>query len=149
MPRAVQTAIWFRSAQWMLEQCRARFGDTFTLRIAHEGTWVVLSRLEDVKQVFTGDPSTFHAGEGNRILLPVLGEHSVLLLDEDAHLEQRKLLLPPFHGARMQRYGDLMSRIAATEIERWPLETPYRLRSRRQTITKGGAPGNLIVKRLP
>jgi cytochrome P450 len=135
MPRAVQTAIWFRSAQWMLEQCRARFGDTFTLRIAHEGTWVVLSRLEDVKQVFTGDPSTFHAGEGNRILLPVLGEHSVLLLDEDAHLEQRKLLLPPFHGARMQRYGDLMSRIAATEIERWPLETPYRLRSRMQAIT--------------
>jgi cytochrome P450 len=135
MPRAAQTAIWFRRAQWMLDQCAARFDDTFTLRIAHEGTWIVLSRPEDVKQVFTSDPRTFHAGEGNRILLPVLGEHSVLLLDEDAHLEQRKLLLPPFHGARMQRYGDLMSEVAAAEIERWPLGVPYRVRPRMQAIT--------------
>src|SRR5215210_7661207 len=112
MPRAAQTAIWFRRAQWLLRQCAARFGDTFTLRIAHEGTWIVLSRPEDVKQVFTANPRTFHAGEGNRILLPVLGERSVLLLDEDVHLEQRKLLLPLFHGTRMEGYQDLMARIA-------------------------------------
>ena len=135
MPRAAQTAIWFRRAQWLLSQCAARFGDTFTLRIAHEGTWIVLSRPEDVKQVFTANPRTFHAGEGNRILLPVLGERSVLLLDEDAHLEQRKLLLPPFHGTRMEGYQDLMARIAAAEIERWPLGAPYRLRPRMQAMT--------------
>ena len=135
MPRAAQTAIWFRRAQWLLRQCAARFGDTFTLRIAHEGTWIVLSRPEDVKQVFTANPRTFHAGEGNRILLPVLGERSVLLLDEDVHLEQRKLLLPLFHGTRMEGYQDLMARIAAAEIERWPLGAPYRLRPRMQAVT--------------
>jgi cytochrome P450 len=106
MPRALQTAIWYGNAQWMLRQCVARFGDTFTLRIFNEGTWVVLSDPDHVRQVFTGDPRVFHAGEGNHILLPVLGEHSVLLLDEGAHLEQRKLLLPPFHGKRMQRYEE-------------------------------------------
>ena len=37
MPRALQTAIWSRQAQWMLEQSRARFGDMFTLKIAYEG----------------------------------------------------------------------------------------------------------------
>src|SRR5205814_807617 len=77
----------------------------------------------------------FHAGEGNQILLPILGEHSVLLLDERPHLEQRKLLLPPFHGERMQRYGDLMAEIAAAEIERWPRGRPYRLRPRMQALT--------------
>ena len=70
MARALQTAIWSRRAQWMLEQCRARFGSMFTLNIAYEGTWVMVSDPEHVKQVFTGDPRVFHAGEGNQILRP-------------------------------------------------------------------------------
>ena len=93
------------------------------------------SNPDTIKQVFTGDPRLLHAGEANRILLPVLGPNSVLLLDDDAHLSQRKLMLPAFHGARMQRYGELMSSVAAQEIERWPLGEPYRLRSRMQAMT--------------
>jgi cytochrome P450 len=119
----------------MLAQCAARFGETFTLRIVQEGTWVVLSNPEHVKQVFTGDPRVFHAGEGNRVLLPILGQHSLLLLDDDAHMEQRKLLLPPLHGKRMQGYGELMAEIAGREIESWPASEPYRLRPRMQAIT--------------
>ena len=135
MPSALQTAIWTRRAQWLLSQSAARFGDIFTLRIVPEGRWVVLSNPEHIKEVFTGNPRVFHAGEGNRILLPVLGEHSLLLLDEDAHMEQRKLLLPPLHGERMQRYGELMAAVAAREIDSWPSGQPYRLRSRMQAIT--------------
>jgi cytochrome P450 len=135
MPRAAQTAIWSRQAQWMLEQCRARFGEMFTLKIAYEGTWVMVSDPELVKQVFTGDPRVFHAGEGNQILRPILGDNSVLVLDEKPHIGQRKLLLPPFHGERMQGYGETMAEIAAREIESWPTGTPYRLRPRMQAIT--------------
>ena len=135
MPRGLQTAIWSRQAQWMLEQSRARFGDMFTIRIANEGTWVMLSDPELVKQVFTGDPKVFHAGEGNQILRPILGDNSVLVLDEKPHISQRKLLLPPFHGERMQGYGETMGEIAAREIESWPTGTPYRLRPRMQAIT--------------
>src|SRR5947209_1783694 len=135
MSAALQTAIWSRCAQWMMAQCAARFGETFTLRLLHEGTWVMLSNPEHVKQVFTGDPRTFHAGEGNRILLPVLGEHSLLLLDEDAHMQQRKLLLGPFHGARMQRYADLMAGVAADEVETWAPGQPLAVRPRMQSIT--------------
>ncbi len=134
-PVAIQTAIWFRRAQWLMAQCAARYGETFTLRILHEGTWLMLSNPVHVREVLTGPPHIFHAGEANRILLPVLGEHSVLLLDGSAHMEQRKLLLPPFHGQRMQRYGELMTEVAATEIERWPRGTPYRLRPRMQALT--------------
>lgn len=131
----LQTAIWSRRAQWMLGQCARRFGETFSLWLLHEDPWVVLSNPEHVKEVFTGDPHLLHAGEGNRILLPVLGEHSLLLLDDEAHLRQRKLLLPPFHGARMQGYRELMAEIAALEIERWPRGEPWRLRPRMQAIT--------------
>jgi cytochrome P450 family 135 len=135
LPTAVQSTIWFRKAQWLLDTCQARFGDMFTLRIANEGTWVVTSNPEVIKQVFTGDPRLLHAGEANRILLPVLGPNSVLLLDDGAHLRQRKLMLPPFHGERMQRYGELMASIAAQEIERWPTGQPYPLRPRMQAMT--------------
>jgi cytochrome P450 family 135 len=135
MPRALQTAIWSRRAQWFLEQGRARFGRMFTIKIAYEGDWVIVSDPELVKQVFTGDPRVFHAGEGNQILRPVLGENSLLVLDEKEHIGQRKLLLPPFHGERMQAYGEKMSEIAAREIESWPTGVPYKLRPRMQAIT--------------
>jgi len=126
---------WWRRPLDVLEECHARYGDMFTYRIPHEGTWVFVSDPEDVKQVFTGDPRLLHAGEANIVLLPVLGEHSVLLLDEPAHMAQRKLMLPPFHGERMQRYGELMSSIAAEEIERWPSDAPLRARPRMQSVT--------------
>jgi cytochrome P450 family 135 len=135
LPTAVQSVIWFRRAQWLMDTCQARFGEMFTLKIANEGTWVVTSNPEIVKQVFTGDPRLLHAGEANRILLPVLGPNSVLLLDDAPHLSQRKLMLPSFHGERMQRYGKLMSGIAAQEIERWPIGEPYPLRPRMQAMT--------------
>jgi cytochrome P450 len=135
MSRALQTAIWSRRAQWMLEQSRARFGSMFTLKIAHEGTWVIVSDPEAVKRIFTGDPRVFHAGEGNQVLRPILGDNSVLVLDEKKHIGQRRLLLPPFHGERMQGYGEKMTEIAAREIESWPLGTPHQLRPRMQAIT--------------
>jgi cytochrome P450 family 135 len=135
MPRAVQSAIWYRNAQWLMDQCQARFGEMFTLKIANEGTWVITSNPDTIKQVFTGDPRLLHAGEANRILLPVLGPDSVLLLDDAPHLRQRKLMLPAFHGERMQRYGALMADVAAREIERWPLGEPYPLRPRMQAMT--------------
>jgi cytochrome P450 family 135 len=135
MNRVMQTAIWSRQAQWLLDQSRARFGPIFSLKIAYEGDWVVLADPELVKQVFTGDPKVFHAGEGNQILRPILGENSVLVLDEKKHIGQRKLLLPPFHGERMQAYGEKMTEIAAREIESWPTGVPYKLRPRMQAIT--------------
>jgi cytochrome P450 len=135
LPAAIQGLFWFPRAQWLLDTCQARYGDMFTLRVANEGVWVVTSNPDAIKQVFTGDPRLLHAGEGNRILLPVLGRHSVLLLDDAAHMSQRKLMLPAFHGQRMQRYGELMSSVAAEEIERWPIGEPYALRPRMQALT--------------
>src|SRR5204863_6524777 len=108
---------WWRRPLQTLEECHRRFGDIFTYRLPYEGTWVFVSDPDAVKQVFTGDPRLLHAGEANIILLPVLGDHSVLLLDEPAHMAQRKLMLPPFHGKRMQAYRDVMARAAIEEID--------------------------------
>jgi cytochrome P450 len=119
----------------LMHDLQRRYGDVFTVRIAQEGTWVLLADPEHVKQVFTGDPQVFHAGEANTILLPLVGDHSVLLLDDAPHLRQRKLLLPPFHGKRMERYGELMRDIAETEIDSWPRGEPMKLQPRMQALT--------------
>jgi cytochrome P450 len=50
-------------------------------------------------------------------------------------MSQRKLLLPPLHGERMQGYEQKMTEIAVREIESWPLGTPHKLRPRMQAIT--------------
>ncbi len=118
-----------------MEECARRYGDTFTLKIANEGTWVFVTDPDAVKQVFTGDPRLLHAGEANVVLLPVLGSHSVLLLDEDAHMAQRKLMLPPFHGERMRGYEQTMAEVAAREIERWPVGEPLSAWPTMQAIT--------------
>ncbi|MGE5282685.1 MAG: cytochrome P450 [Chloroflexota bacterium] len=135
LPSPVQTLIWSRQARRLLYACQDRYGDMFTIRIAREGTWVMLADPEAIKQVFTGDPKVFHAGEGNEILATVLGRNSLLVLDEERHMSQRKLLLPPFHGARMQGYEETMREIAADEIASWPTGTPYALRPRMQAVT--------------
>ena len=134
-PRALQTVGWVARTGPFLERCRERYGDVFTLRIAQEGIWVMLADPEHVRQVFTGDPRVLHAGEGNAVLRPVLGPNSVLLLDEQQHLAQRKLLLPPFHGERMQRYGELMREVAERELDAWPRGRSFQLWPHMQSVT--------------
>jgi cytochrome P450 len=118
-----------------MEECTRRYGDSFTLKIANQGTWVFITDPDAVKQVFTGDPRLLHAGEANIVLLPVLGSNSVLLLDEAAHMRQRKLMLPPFHGDRLRGYADTMARVTEEAIDSWPLHGPLATRPRMQALT--------------
>jgi cytochrome P450 len=134
-PRPLQTLGWVTRPFALLERCRDRYGDIFTLKIATEPSWVFVSDPQAVKQVFTGDPRVLHAGEGNVVLLPVLGHHSVLLLDEHEHMAQRKLMLPSFHGERVSRYADLMHEIAERQIEHWPAGEPVAVWPGMQAIT--------------
>ena len=126
---------WWKRPLATLDHCQERYGNMFTFRLPYEGTWVFISDPEAVKQVFTGDPNLLHAGAANIVLLPVLGAHSVLLLDEPEHMAQRKLMLPPFHGKRMQAYREVMARAAAEEIDRWPTDVSIRMRPRMQAMT--------------
>jgi len=132
-PAAHQTLGWLaRPTPWS-ERLRARYGDTFTVRIVGEGAWVMVSDPAAIKQVFTADPKVLHTG--NEVLLPLLGHGSLLLLQETEHIAERRLMLPPFHGDRMKAYGELIREIAEREIATWPTGTPLTLRPRMQAMT--------------
>ncbi len=135
MPAALQAIAWARRPLPFLERCRRRYGDVFTLRVRNAGTWVILSDPQDVKAVFTADHATLGVGIANSILGPLLGPRSVMLLEEPEHVRRRKLMLPPFHGERMQGYAEMMEQVTRRELRGWPRGEPFELWPRAQEIT--------------
>jgi cytochrome P450 len=131
----LQTLGWIARPVPFLRRAHARYGDVFTLRMATGERWVVLAHPDHVREVFTGPADLLRAGEANRILLPVVGRHSVLLLDGPEHLRQRRLLLPPFHGERMQGYRDAMVEATEREVATWAPGEVVRLAPAMQRIT--------------
>ena len=111
MPSLWQTLGFWNRPTAFLERCRRRYGPRFTVRLLGSPPFVMISDPEEIKQVFMAPPDVLHPGEGARILEPIVGRHSVILLDEEPHLEQRKLLLPAFHGESMQRLAGLMAEL--------------------------------------
>jgi cytochrome P450 len=136
LPRLLQSRRWTREPLPFLAQCRARYGDTFTLRLRHLGAWVVLSDPEDVKRVFSTDANDLGVGVPNLALRPVLGAHSMMLSEEPEHMVQRKLMLPRFHGERMREDAAMMTELARREVRAWPLGEPFRLWPRMQALTQ-------------
>jgi len=135
-PRLLQSRRWSREPLAMLERCRRRYGDSFTLRLRHLGTWVVLSDPEDAKRIFSADPDDLGVGVPNLALRPVLGAHSVMLSEEPEHMVRRKLMLPRFHGERMREDADAMTELARREVRSWPAGEPFELWPRMQALTQ-------------
>ena len=125
---------WTRPLAYM-ERCRARYGKRFTVRFVTTPPTVILSDPDDVKEVFAAPPEILHPGQGAKVLEPLVGANSVILLDESRHLEQRKLLLPAFHGEKMRQLAGLMAEVARHDVESWPQGEGIPLHPRMQALT--------------
>ena len=135
VPGAIQMlGAWTRPTA-TLHRLRRDYGKRVTVRLPFQPPFVILSDPSDIRELFTAAPDQVHPGEGARILEPLVGRHSVILLDEDAHLEQRRLMLPAFHGERMQRLAGLMAELAERELNAWPTGEPIALHPRLQRVT--------------
>jgi cytochrome P450 len=119
-----------------LRRAHRQCGDVFSVKLPSFPPAVYVADPDLIKRVFAGDPRHFHAGEANAsVLEPAVGPNSVLTLDEGEHMRQRKLLLPPFHGDAVQRYGDVIREITDRQIDSWPVGEPFALRDHTQRIT--------------
>src|SRR3954465_2588238 len=135
LPKWMQTAGFiFFNRPW-IEACRRRYGDVVTFSSLFDSRFVMVFDPDLVKQVFRGSPEQLRAGEANALLGPVVGERSVLLLDGAEHMRQRKLLLPPFHGARMRKYEEVMVEAADRVIDSWPVGEEITLLRSMQSLT--------------
>ena len=134
-PGPVQGALFLGGEYRYLARCRRRYGDVFALDVWPFEPLVVVGDPAEVKRIFTGDPAQLHAGEGNQVLEPLVGPHSVLVLDDKEHLRTRKMQLPPFHGERMRVYGDVMRDLAEQEVGTWPTGEAFPVLPKMQRLT--------------
>jgi cytochrome P450 len=119
----------------LLRRWHARYGDVFTVRMSGFGTGVYVADPEAIRELFTGDQSDLRAGEANSFMEPVLGPHSVLILDGSEHLRQRKLLLPPFQGSRVAAFREVIREVAEREVASWHAGARLVLRERMRALT--------------
>jgi len=134
-PKAVQTLAWWSRSLPFYERCRATYGPRFTMRVIGTPPFVHITDPDEIRQLFTAPPEVLHPGEGAKILEPIVGPRSVLLLDEKAHLAQRRLLLPGFHGERMQALTGLVEEVTERAVAEWPRDTPVALHEPLQQVT--------------
>jgi cytochrome P450 len=118
-----------------LERLRDRYGKRFTTRLPLAPPFVILSDPAEIEEVFKAPPDVLHPGEGARVLEPLVGKNSVILLDEGPHMEQCKLMLPAFHGEKMARLSGLMGEVAEREVASWPRGETIELLPRMQRLT--------------
>ena len=135
LPSPIVTAQFMRRPLDTLRRWHRRYGDVFTVRYIGFGTGVYVADPEAIRGLFTGDQSDLLAGEANSILEPVLGPHSVLVLDGPEHMRQRKLLLPPFQGSRVAAFRSTVREVADRELDRWRPGDELIVRERMRALT--------------
>jgi cytochrome P450 len=132
---AIQTARWLLRPISFMESCRRRFGDAFSVTfLGFQTPMVMLSDPAAIQALYTNPKHALPPGR-SIALLPIMGARSVLLLEGADHLARRKVMLPPFHGERMQAYEDTVREIAVREIESWAPGAELSLHPRMQAIT--------------
>jgi cytochrome P450 len=134
MPLALQSVGFMVRNIPMMRRARAKYGPMFSIKLAAFPEFVIISDPDLIKQTLTEKPTVLHAGTGSP-LGTVLGANSLLAIDEDIHLRQRRLLLPPFHGERMQSYSKDFAQIANDVMDTWETGTPIRTLESMQLIT--------------
>ncbi|MGN6162290.1 MAG: cytochrome P450, partial [Marmoricola sp.] len=97
-----------------------KYGEPFTVSVVPENRSIVFFHNPDaVKEIFAGDPEIFHAGKGNAILGPVMGEHSLLLVDSSQHKRARRMLMPAFNASAIKGYRSLVDDLSEREVASW------------------------------
>ena len=119
-PAIWQTFAWMARPGAFLQGVHQRFGDPATIRTYWtEEPMVLFSGPAAVREVFALDPAIAPAGESWEFLRPFAGSHSILLLDGEEHLRERRLMQRPFHGERMRSFTPVVAELARRELESW------------------------------
>src|SRR6201994_797253 len=102
----------------MIKRLQKRYGDSVLIAMPGFGQVALAPRPDLVKQVYTAKPDVLHAGKNP--LGEVLGPGSLFSMDEERHLRERRMLLPPFHGERMRSYEAIIEEEALRAMAAWP-----------------------------
>ena len=119
------------------------FGDGPTVITSHpEAIQYILSRDRVASLKKNRVPATaknrqaFSApGEFNRILSPLIGDTSAIMLSGEQHKTRRQLMAPAFHGDRLTVYGQLICDLTHEQVNTLAPGQPFAARDLTQQIS--------------
>ncbi len=116
----LQKIQWIADPVGYMETWVQKYPDIFTSEIFGFGNSILfVNEPQAIQQILTNDRKQFSApGELNAILTPVLGDSGVIMLGGDRHRKRRQLVMPSFHGSRMQNYGQLVFEITTKVFDK-------------------------------
>lgn len=136
-PNLLQVMHWIADPVSYMTNAAKNYGDIFTARaVWGDGHLVFVSHPQAIQQILANDTKQFSApGELNRILQPLLGDYSIIMLEGDRHRRERQLLMPPFHGDRLRTYGQLICNITRKMMDQLHLQQQFVARPVMQEIS--------------
>jgi cytochrome P450 len=126
-PAIVQTVGGRRWPYAYLEYCQTVCGDSFTLYPLDRAPMVFLADPEDIRTVLTGGPTELHPGAGGKVIAPLIGERSFMLLEEDDHIWGRKTITPAFHRRMVEEQSAALADVVERSVASWPVGKPVAL----------------------
>ncbi|MBD2059404.1 cytochrome P450 [Oculatella sp. FACHB-28] len=133
-PPLWQLITWIADPLGSQDRYSQKYGDIFTVRLNSTRPYVVIGNPQVIQEIFNQD-SKFDIGCGNALAEPLVGRNSLMLLDGDRHRRERKLLMPPFHGERLQTYAKQICLITEQVASQWQVGQPFVARTAMQQIS--------------
>ncbi|MGR3274493.1 cytochrome P450 [Acaryochloris marina NIES-2412] len=140
-----KTPKFWQATQWVLDPLGymntnfSRFGDMFKAQVpsGSDEPWVLINNPKVLQYILTHDTGKeFTApGEVNSLLAQVMGWQNLILLSGKQHQHRRRLVMPPFHGERLNVYGQVIRQITLDLLQQWPIDTTLDMRELMQKIT--------------
>lgn len=135
LPAAVQTLNIWMSPLTCLERCRSRYGSRFTINVTSRSPLVFLCDPDDMKAIMSAPADVLYPGEGASTVEPLVGQGSFMLLDEEAHLDGRKVILPLLRAKAVAQHAELVGEISQRAVASWPRGIPFALHPRLRALT--------------
>jgi len=140
---AVESAQFWQQVQWVadpigyMEKAAQKYPDIFSSEIAQAwGKVFFVNEPQAIQEILTNDRKQFTApGDLNTILSPIVGNNSVITLSGDRHKKRRQLVMPAFHGSRMQHYGELIAKSTRQSFEPMLARRSFAVRDVMQNIS--------------
>ncbi|RCJ37921.1 cytochrome P450 [Nostoc minutum NIES-26] len=137
---SITSPSWWQLINWIADpigfqhKYSQKYGDIFTMRLSGLGSYVIIGNPQAIQEIFSQD-SKFDVGRANRLAEPLIGQNSLMLMDGDRHRRERKLLMPSFHGERLQAYAKQICLITENLTSQWQIGESFVARSAMQKIS--------------
>ncbi len=140
LPNCITTPHWWQLMNWIADPIEfqkkysQKYGDIFTMQLSGIGFSVIISNPKAIQELFSQD-SKFDIGRANELAEPLIGKNSLMMMDGSRHRRERKLLMPAFHGEKIQVYAKQIIDITENIAGKWQVGESFIVRSTMQKIS--------------